>query len=83
MVWIIDMLFRLAVLAILARVVIKWVGVPTSHGFGKLLDDITQPILQPFRSRMNIRGLRADFSPLLAILVLIIFQWIIVRILNG
>jgi len=83
MVWIIDLLLRLAILAIVARVVIKWVGVPTSHGFGKLLDDITQPILQPFRNRLNIRGLQADFSPLLVIFAIIVVRWIIVRILNG
>lgn len=81
--WIIDLVLRLAVIAVIARVVIQLVGVSTAEGFGKILHDITEPMLRPFRDRVNWRGSRIDFSPVIAIIALLLLRWVLVRIANG
>lgn len=81
--WIVDIVLRLAMIAIVVRVVLRLIGVPMSYGYGKILADITEPMLRPFRDRLGVRGLNVDFSPVLAILALIVARWLLIRLVNG
>lgn len=81
--WIIDLVLRLAVIAVIARVVIQLVGVSADQGVGKIIHDITEPMLRPFRDRVDVRGVRLDFSPVIAIVVLLLLRWVLVRVANG
>lgn len=68
---------------ILARVIAPWFGAsPYSKGM-RLLYQLTEPILAPFRNLLFRYGLGGtlDFSPIVAMLALNIVQSFILRIL--
>jgi len=65
----INILFTALNLAILARVVISWVRVDPFNPLVRILYQITEPILAPFRKVIPpVAGL--DFSPIVAFFVL-------------
>lgn len=64
-----DILFLALNLAILGRIIMSWVA-PTSEGpIPRLLYDITEPILGPFRRIVPRIGM-LDISPMVAIMVM-------------
>jgi YggT family protein len=65
----INILFTALNLAILARVVISWVRVNPFNPLVRILYQITEPILAPFR-RIMPPAAGLDFSPIVAFFVL-------------
>lgn len=82
-VWLVDLVFKLAMLAILARMIFTLIGFGNRPGFGRIINAITEPVIKPFRNRVNVRGMNADFGPVIAFVALIIVRWIVIRIING
>ena len=72
--------FDLYSLLIVARVVASWLDVRPYHPAIRLLVEITEPVLGPFRRRFPPRG-GLDFSPLLALLALWVVRNVITRLL--
>lgn len=80
----VDILFRFASLAILARVILSWlpmagVRIDPYHPVIRFLYQITDPILDPIR-RFATFGMM-DFSPIVALILLDIIRRVLVTIL--
>ena len=78
---VVNVLFRFASLAILARVILSWLPmagmrVDPYHPLIRFLYQITDPILNPIR-RFSTFGM-IDFSPIVALILLGIVQQILV-----
>lgn len=85
-----DSLFKLISLAIevytfliVIRAVISWVNPDPYNPIVRILNRLTEPILRPIRRVLfrNTSYMRIDFSPFIAILLLMIIREILVRVL--
>lgn len=68
--FIIDLLIKLLILAIIIRVVLSWLNYNPGHEFTLWLEKITDPILRPFKQLLNPYQIGVDISPVFAILAL-------------
>ena len=69
---------------IIARIILSWININPYSTIPRLIYQLTEPILAPFRNllfRFGIGGHMFDFSPILAILALNILQPLILRML--
>jgi YggT family protein len=81
----VQLLFGLYSIAIIARTFLSWVQVDPYHpyySFARFLYRITEPILAPLRKRIPPVGM-LDISPIVALIILLILQWIIVTLLYS
>lgn len=78
----IDALFGLYSLAIIARVFLSWMRVDPYHPLVRFLYQITEPLLAPLRKHIPPVGM-VDISPMVALFVLWIVQRIVVALLIG
>ena len=83
MVRLIDSIFILFYVAIIARIILSFimpmVGArphPLVAGIARLVYQITEPILAPIRRILPTFGM-FDFSPMVAIIVLQVLKWVI------
>jgi YggT family protein len=82
----VDVIFRVAQLAILARVLMSWlpmagVQIDPYHPLVRFLYQITDPILEPIR-RFATFGMM-DFSPIVALILLQVIRSGLVMALQG
>jgi YggT family protein len=82
----VNVLFQLASLAILARVILSWLPmaglrIDPYHPLIRILYQITDPILEPIR-RFATFGMM-DFSPIVALILLEIIRRLLVAALVG
>ncbi|MBB6216975.1 YggT family protein [Anaerosolibacter carboniphilus] len=66
----IDYFFNILTYLIVARAISTWIFTNPYNNISKLLYQITEPIIAPFRSlltRIGLGGRHIDFSPLVAI----------------
>ena len=73
---------RLLILAIFFRAILSWFVRDPNNPIVRVLDNITEPILQPIRRFMPRTGVM-DLSPMVAIILLVILQWILGRALQA
>jgi YggT family protein len=66
---VICLFFTLLTVAVFARAIVSWFGMDPRSPIIQVLDQITEPILDPIRRIMPRLGM-IDFSPLIAILLL-------------
>ncbi len=83
---IVNVVFQLASLAILARVILSWlpmagVRIDPYHPVIRILYQITDPILDPIR-RFSTFGM-IDFSPIVALILLEVIRRVLVGVLIG
>jgi len=78
----INILFTILNLAILARVLVSWVNPNPYHPAMQILYQITEPILEPIRRYLPQTGM-VDFSPLVAIILLSLAQRLLLSLLVG
>ena len=76
----INILFTVLEFAILIRVILSWTRVDPYHPLVRILDQITEPILAPFRRLFPPRS-GLDFSPILAFFALEVVRRVILRLL--
>jgi YggT family protein len=76
----VDLLFGLYSLAIIARVFISWTRIDTYHPVVQFIYRITEPVLAPLRERIPPVSMM-DISPIVALFVLLILQKIVVAVL--
>ena len=79
-----NILINLIEFLILVRIIFSFINIGSDNVIGKLVFDMTEPILSPARNlikRLNIDTGFFDFSPLLAILLLRIISSIVRRLL--
>ena len=77
---IIDLLYWVFTLAILARVLLSWTKIDPYHPIARLLVPVTEPILAPIR-RLLPATAGLDFSPIIAIVALDILRRLLMSIL--
>lgn len=81
----VNFVFSILGLLILARVIISWlpmagVQVDPYNPVIRLIFDVTDPILNPFRRYLTFSSI--DFSPLIALLVLRIIQQVLMELIR-
>ncbi len=83
MIWLINSVARLLMLLILLRVVASWLDPRGDSEYFRLLRLLTEPVLAPIRRLLYLPGVRLDFSPLAALLLIELLrgalEWILVR----
>lgn len=77
-----NLLFTVLPLLIFARVLLAWFPQYRYTQFGEIVFSLTEPILGPIRSRLPNAGM-LDFSPMIAIFVLVALQVIIEQIIRA
>ena len=73
----IDLVITIFIFLTVARALFSWVDPGMRTPVGKILRDVTEPIIAPIRAVVPSAG-AIDFSPMIAIFVLVILQ----RMLN-
>ena len=68
--------------AILGRVIISWLPISPEHPISVILHQVTEPILGPIRRVLPKLGM-LDFSPIVAILLIVVIQNVLLRLLSG
>jgi YggT family protein len=79
-------LIRLAIdayiIIIIVRAVLSWFNVDYRNPLVRFIHRITDPVLEPIRSTLGMTG-PVDFSPLVAILLLYVLEWALLRVLGA
>jgi len=83
---IISWLFQIYIFLILIRVLLTWINVDpyrpvVDHPLIRLLERVTDPVLEPLRRLIPPVGGRTDISPVVALIILEIVRRILVTIL--
>lgn len=81
MITLIDFLFQILTLALLARVVLSWIPHNPYHEIIQWLYRITDPLVKPFQQLIPPLGMGIDLSPLLAFFALGILRKLIIWLL--
>jgi YggT family protein len=85
----IYIVFQTYYFVLLARVVMSWVRLPSSHPvmstLGPIVYGLTEPLLRPIRNllRPYQGGVPIDFSPLLLMLAIGLVQGLLMRLVAG
>ncbi|SHJ13223.1 YggT family protein [Geosporobacter subterraneus DSM 17957] len=80
----VDYFFRVLDFLIIARIIMSWINLNPYGTIYKLIYQLTEPILAPFRNfliRLGVGGGFIDFSPILAVFTLGILRNIIITLL--
>lgn len=79
---VLDWILTLYMYVIIARALISWVNPDPWNPIVRFLDQATEPVLHPIRSRLGWR-MGIDISPIIAILIIIFVQLAIVQSLKD
>jgi YggT family protein len=79
---VLDYVLWLYMWVIIARALIAWVNPDPWNPIVRFLQRATEPILYPIRRRMG-WGLGIDFSPIIAILIIVFLQVALVQTLRD
>ena len=84
MINLINIIFNVLYYALIIEVVLSWVYANRTNQYIELLHKVTNPLLQPGRKiqKRFFNNMRVDFSPIIAIFILIILKNIIFIILG-
>ena len=78
----VDVLSIVLHVAILGRVIISWLPISSENPIVVVLYQITEPILGPIRAVLPRLGM-LDFSPIVAILMIVVIQRVLAGLLSG
>ena len=83
---VISWLFQIYIFLILIRVLLSWINVDpyrpaVDHPLIRLLERVTDPVLEPLRRLIPPIGGRVDVSPVVALIILEIVRRILITIL--
>ena len=65
-----NLFFNIIRWLILGRIIMSWIPHNRNNPITQMLYEATEPILAPFRRLMPQSGMRIDFSPFIAIILL-------------
>ncbi len=74
----VDLLFNILIFAIIGRALLSWFNIGPGHPIGRVLYEITEPILGPMRRVIPMIGM-IDISPIVAILLLNFLQSLLLQ----
>lgn len=72
----IDLFFNIVLVLIFGRIILSWLPQYRYHPIAEFIYGITEPILSPFQRIIPPVG-PVDISPMVAIIVLVILQYIL------
>jgi YggT family protein len=75
----IDLVFLLFNLILLARILLSWVNISPYHPVARFLYSVTEPVLAPVRKMLPSSGMM-DFSPLVVMLISFILEKVLVAL---
>lgn len=78
----VDLLFNILIFAIIGRALLSWFNVGPGNPIGRVLFELTEPILGPMRRVIPMIGM-IDISPIVAIFLLNFLQNIILQSLRS
>lgn len=78
----VDLLFNILIFAIVGRALLSWFNVGPGHPIGRVLHEITEPILAPMRRVIPMIGM-LDITPIVAILLLSFLQNMVLQAMVG
>lgn len=84
LIWSVDKFFSIVYLLIFIRLALSWIRVNSYNKYIALIYQLTDPILEPFRTLMSKFGIDTgmiDFSPIIAYFVLELIESLIKRII--
>jgi YggT family protein len=76
---ILNIVVTILIWLIIISAVISWVNPDPYNPIVQFLYRTTEPILRPIRRLIPIRGVPIDFSPMIAILILIFLRYFVIR----
>jgi len=79
----IHLVFWVLQILVFARVIISWIpSINRHHPVVRLIYEVTEPMLRPFRAVIPVGRGGMDFSPVILLLVLVVVERIILAILG-
>ena len=83
MISLINIIFNILYYAIIIEIILSWVYANRTNQYIELLHKVTNPLLQPGRriQERYFKNMMVDFSPLIAILIILILKKIVFIIL--
>lgn len=75
---VLDWVLTIYMYIIIARALISWVNPDPWNPIVRFLDRATEPVLYPIRRQLGF-GMGIDFSPLVALLIIMFLQYAVVR----
>ncbi len=78
----VQLLFGLYVIVLLARVLLSWVQVDPRNPIVNLINQLTEPLLAPIR-RLLPQGGGLDFSPMVALIAVLVVEQIVLSVLRS
>lgn len=79
---VVNIILTIYMWVIIARALISWVSPDPWNPIVRLLDQLTEPVLDPIRRRLGM-GMGLDLSPIIAILIIIFLQAVVVHSLHD
>ncbi|RMG89601.1 MAG: YggT family protein [Chloroflexi bacterium] len=83
---IIDLVFRIFYILVIARVILSWIRIspyhPTWGPLVRITYDLTEPIMAPIRRILPPMG-GLDFTPFIVLILLSVVQQVLIGILAG
>jgi YggT family protein len=79
---IVQLLFDLYIIILLARVLLSWVQIDPSNPLVNLINQLTEPLLAPIRNLLP-QGGGLDFSPMVAFFVVLIAEQVVLTLLRS
>ena len=76
----ISVLVNILYVALIGRVIISWLNVSPTNPIANVIYQVTEPILAPLRRVLPRVGM-LDFSPMVAIFIIIIVQRVFVALI--
>ncbi|PJA79522.1 MAG: hypothetical protein CO149_01900 [Nitrospirae bacterium CG_4_9_14_3_um_filter_51_5] len=80
---ILDTILWLYMWVIIIRALISWVNPDPWNPIVQFLDRVTEPVLSQIRHRIGMGGMGFDFSPIIAILIIMFVQIAVVASLKD
>ena len=78
----VQLLFDLYIIVLLARVLLSWVQVDPRNPIVNLIRQLTEPLLAPIRRVLPQSG-GIDFSPMVAFVVVLIAEQVVLTLLRS
>lgn len=80
----VDQIFRVFEILIILRVVLSWMSFPATYrGFVHFVQEVTDPLLKPFRAVFRMNGPGIDLSPLIFLFVLHMLKGLVISVIAS
>ncbi len=79
---VLDIVLNIYMWVIIIRALISWVNPDPYNAIVQILSRVTEPVLRPIRKLVPPYKVGIDFSPLIAILIIIFLQYAVINTLK-